>query len=113
LNFKIWSQDLPFYPSAQKHTHKHNFNHPLNFKIWPQDSISYLLGIGTTLVCERRAESGERRAVIWRAESVEEIKIATPPDKNSKISKIDKNIPGIFQILPNLAKKFDLFPWEL
>jgi hypothetical protein len=57
-----------------------------------------------TLVCERRF--GERRGI-------DEIKIATPPDKNSKFSKIDKNIPEIFQILPNLAKKFDLFPWEL
>jgi hypothetical protein len=33
--------------------------------------------IGTTPVCERRVESRERRAVIWRAESVEEIKIVT------------------------------------
>ena len=31
---------------------------------------------GTTLLCERRAESGVRRASIWRAESIEELKIA-------------------------------------
>jgi hypothetical protein len=31
----------------------------------------------TTPVCERRAESIEHRAAIWRAESVEEIKLAT------------------------------------
>jgi hypothetical protein len=41
----------------------------------------------TTPVCECRAESRERRAAIWRAESVEEIKIATLTDKKKK--KID------------------------
>ena len=30
----------------------------------------------TTLLCERRAESGEQRAQIWRAKSVDKLKIA-------------------------------------
>jgi hypothetical protein len=66
----------------------------------------------TTPVCERRAESRERRAAIWRAESVEEIKIATLTDQKKPFSKIDQNIPIIFQNLPKIVKK-DLFPWDV
>jgi hypothetical protein len=52
----------------------------------------------TTPVCERRAESRERRAAIWRAESVEEIKIATLIDQKKTFLKTEQNIPTIYQI---------------
>ena len=38
---------------------------------------------------ERRAESGERRAEIWRAESVEETKIVNLTYQKKTIKKID------------------------
>ena len=47
--------------------------------------------------------SVERRAEIWRAESVEEIKIAIMPNKNRIFSKIARNIPKIFQNMPKLG----------
>jgi hypothetical protein len=47
---------------------------------------------------ERKAESGERRG-----------------NKNSNLDvpKINKNMPGIFQNLPIIVKKLDLFPWDV
>ena len=40
--------------------------------------------------------SVERRAEIWRAESVEEIKIANLTYKKKRFLKIGRYIPGIF-----------------